>query len=91
MVDEGKEEVVQGVIERAMQNSVYHKRNPLASLSDENAILNPRTAAQEFAGGAIVGGILGGGQTLISSAINARNAPTAAQEAAGAQAGVQEG
>ena len=91
MVDEGKEEVVQGVIERAMQNSVYHKRNPLASLSDENAILNPRTAAQEFAGGAVVGGILGGGQALINSAINARNAPTATQEAPGAQADVQEG
>lgn len=91
MVDEGKEEVVQGVIERAMQNSVYHKGNPLASLSDENAILNPRTAAQEFAGGAVVGGILGGGQTFINSAINARNAPTAAQEAAGAQADVREG
>ena len=91
MVDEGKEEVVQGVIERAMQNSVYHKRNPLASLSDENAILNPHTAAQEFAGGAVVGGILGGGQTLINSAINARNAPTATQEAAGAQADVREG
>ena len=90
MVDEGKEEVVQGVIERAMQNSVYHKGNPLASLSDENAILNPRTAAQEFAGGAIVGGILGGGQTFINSAINARNAPTAPQDAAGAQADVRE-
>ena len=91
MVDEGKEEVVQGVIERAMQNSVYYKGNPLASLSDENAILNPRTAAQEFAGGAIVGGILGGGQTFINSAINARNAPTATQEAPGAQADVREG
>lgn len=91
MVDEGKEEVVQGVIERAMQNSVYHKGNPLASLSDENAILNPRTAAQEFAGGAVVGGILGGGQTLINSAINARNILTATQEAQGAQADVREG
>lgn len=91
MVDEGKEEVVQGVIERAMQNSVYHKGNPLASLSDENAILNPRTAAQEFAGGAVVGGILGGGQTFINSAINARNTPTATQEAPGAQADVREG
>jgi hypothetical protein len=91
MVDEGKEEVVQGVIERAMQNSVYHKGNPLASLSDENAILNPRTAAQEFAGGAVVGGILGGGQTFINSAINARNTPTATQEAPGAQADVRDG
>lgn len=91
MVDEGKEEVVQGVIERAMQNSVYHKGNPLASLSDENAILNPRTAAQEFAGGAVVSSILGGGQTLINSAINARNTPTATQEAQGAQADVWKG
>ena len=91
MVDEGKEEVVQGVIERAMQNSVYHKGNPLASLSDENAILNPRTAAREFAGGAVVSSILGGGQTFINSAINARNAPTATQEAPGVQADIREG
>ena len=65
MVDEGKEEVVQGVIERALQNPIYQQENPLFSMSDSNAILNPYTAAQEFAGGAIVGGLLGGGQIAL--------------------------
>lgn len=72
-VDEGKEEVAQGVIERALQNGVYHKGNKLASLSDGDAILNPRTAAEEFAGGAVVGGVLGGGQIGVNAMLNAMN------------------
>ncbi len=72
-VAEGKEEAVQGVIERALQNGVYHKGNKLASLSDGNAILNPRTAAEEFAGGAVVGGVLGGGQIGVNAMLNAMN------------------
>ena len=95
MVDEGKEEVVQGVIERAMQDSVYDKGNPLTSLSDPNAILNPRTAAEEFAGGAIVGGVLGAGQIgaqkVLESRGNRATPQQTAQQATGAQAGVQEG
>lgn len=72
-VAEGKEEAVQGVIERALQNGVYHKGNKLASLSDGDAILNPRTAAEEFAGGAVVGGALGGGQIGVNAMLNAMN------------------
>lgn len=70
MVDEGKEEVVQGVIERALQNPMYGANNPLFSTTDERAILNPATAAREFAGGAVVGGVLGGGQIGITRGIN---------------------
>ena len=61
MLDEGKEEVVQGVIERAMQNTVYGKDNPLVGVG-KGAVLDPAAAAEEFAGGAVVGGLLGGGQ-----------------------------
>lgn len=61
-VDEGKEEVVQGVIERAMQNLVYDKGNQLADWTDENAVFSGKGALKEFAGGAIVGGVLGGAQ-----------------------------
>jgi len=71
MVEEGKENVVQGIIERGLQRVVYQKENTAFSTSDQNAILNPKTAAQEFAGGAIVGGILGGGQILGAKAANA--------------------
>lgn len=76
MLDEGKEEAVQGVIERAMQNMTYGKNNPLFSVSDENAILNPITALNEFAGGAVVGGVLGGGQMAISHAADRLQMPT---------------
>lgn len=81
MADEGKEEVVQGVIERALQNLTYGKGNRLLSTKDENAVLNPVTAAKEFAGGAVVGGVLGGGQMLADAAINrgARALPTGKQ------------
>lgn len=92
MVDEGKEEVVQGIIERAMQNSVYDKGNPLASLSNPAAILNPYTSAEEFAGGAIVGGILGAGQVgvqkILESQYNRMVSQQLAQQAA--QQGAQE-
>ena len=75
MADEGKEEAVQGVIERALQNLTYGKGNSLLSTMDENAVLNPVTAAKEFAGGAVVGGVLGGGQMLAGAAINRRALP----------------
>ena len=69
MVDEGKEEVVQGAIERGLQNLLYQKKNPLLSVKDESAVLNPRTGAEEFLGGAVVGGLLGGGQLLAGKAL----------------------
>ena len=70
MVDEGKEEVVQGAIERGLQNLTYQKGNPLASVTDQNAVLNPRTALEEFKGGAVVSSILGGGQVLAGKALS---------------------
>ena len=66
MLDEGKEEAVQGVIERAMQNAVYDKGNPLVGIGND-AIFDPAAAAEEFAGGAVVGGILSGGQIGVSA------------------------
>lgn len=70
-IDEGKEEVVQGLIEREFQNLVYGKNNPLISLTDENAVINPVTSAKEFGGGFFVGGLLGAGQVAANKAINA--------------------
>ena len=84
-LDEGKEEVVQGVIEQAVQNLTYNKNNPLASLTDENALISPQRAAEEFAGGAIVGGILGGGQIAAGRAIDAISRRRGAETTAGAQ------
>lgn len=70
MIDEGKEEAVQGVIERLTQNVVYGKGNPTYSTTDESAALNPVTALKEAGMGALVGGILGGGQIAINNALS---------------------
>jgi len=80
MLDEGKEEVVQGVIERLAQNVTYNKGNPLASVTNPNAVFNPVTSAKEGAMGSLVGGILGGGQIMASKALTPKarvNTPTA--------------
>lgn len=65
---EGQEEVVQGVLERALQNLIYNKGNKVFSTKDEDAVLNPVTGAKEFGLGMTVGGILGGGQTIVGKA-----------------------
>ena len=70
MIDEGGEEIVQGVIDRLSQNVTGLANNALFSFTDENAVFNPVTAAQEGAMGALVGGIVGGGQVLVNNAIN---------------------
>lgn len=66
--EEGQEEVVQGVLERALQNLIYNKGNKVFSTKDEDAVLNPVTGAKEFGLGMAVGGILGGGQTIVGKA-----------------------
>ena len=60
ILDEGKEEVLQGIIDRTLQNAVYDADNPYFGVN-KNAIFDLGTAAEEFAGGAIVGGLLSGG------------------------------
>ena len=47
------------------------KENAAVSVNDQNAILNPKTAAQEFTEGVLVGGIMGGGQILGAKAAEA--------------------
>lgn len=80
MLDEGKEEVVQGVIERAMQNTVYGRDNPIVGIGN-GAIFDPAAAAKEFAGGAVVGGILGGGQIGVQQLMGRAGRQQATQEA----------
>ena len=79
MFDEGKEEVVQGMIENLTAKTVFDKDRPLASLSDQQAVINPKRAALEFGMGAAAGGILGGGQIMASNIMNARRAQKASQ------------
>ena len=89
MVEEAGEEVTQGIAERGAQNIFYNKGNPLFSATDPNAVLNPNTAKEEAIGGAVVGGLLGGGQAgtvnLINAIVNAQNTAPQTQDTDTAQ------
>lgn len=82
-LDEGKEEIIQGIIERGLQSFVYGKANPLFSVSNPDAVLNPLTSLEEGGMGALIGLLLGGGQMAVQSGMDARNARLSA--AGGAQ------
>lgn len=65
-LDEGKEEVVQGMIERLVNKAVYNQDAPWNDDTgkNEDAVFNLGQSAREFGMGAAIGGILGGGQML---------------------------
>lgn len=65
-LDEGKEEVIQGMIERLVNKAVYNQDAPWSDDTgkNEDAVFNLRQSLQEGAMGAAIGGILGGGQML---------------------------
>lgn len=90
-LDEGKEEVIQGIIERGLQSFVYGKNNPLFSVSNPDAVFNPLTSLEEGGMGTIIGALLGGGQALAQTGINAINARQSAPASAGAAADVRAG
>ena len=71
-VEEGNEEVGQGLVQRGLQNLVYQKGNPLFSTTDGDAVLNPWTSAQEWGGGAFAGGVLSGASAGTNALMRAR-------------------
>ena len=77
--EEGMEEIQQGIVSRLMENAVYDKKNPLVSVTDENAVVNPVKAANEYAGGFAVGGLLGGVQQGMAKRAQARQEAELAQ------------
>ena len=77
--EEGMEEIQQGIVSRLMENAVYDKKNPLVSVTDESAVVNPVTAANEYAGGFAVGGLLGGVQQGVAKRAQTRQEAELAQ------------
>lgn len=70
-LEEGKEEVVQGVISGITEKTVYDRDKEYFSTADDEAIVNPGRMGKEFVMGATVGGVLGGAQLGGVSAANA--------------------
>ena len=72
LLDEGQEEIVQGIVSRGINNLLYNDNKDLDSListKNKDAVINPSVMLQEGAMGAAVGGILGGAQIGTASAI----------------------
>lgn len=78
-LDEGKEEVVQGMIERLVNKAVYNQDAPWNDDTgkNEDAVFNLGQSLREGAMGAAIGGILGGGQMLAQNLQNRLVDPTA--------------
>ena len=69
MLEEGKEEVLQGIVQNLIAKVSYDHDKPLVGVNGE-AVLDPYRALEEFGMGAAVGGILGGGQILGTAALS---------------------
>jgi len=70
-LQEGLEEPVQSVVSNAVSKGIYDHARPVASLTDESAVLNPNRAGRELALGTAVGAIVGGGEMLGNAVVNA--------------------
>ncbi len=70
--EEGGEEVQQDMIDHLLQMGFYDPNKTLFSTTDDDALINPVRAAENFAGGAVVGGIMGGGSQALAYGANAR-------------------
>lgn len=88
VLGEGLEEVQQGAFERGMK-AASTPDNGLKGLKEkwfsvdptnQDAVFNPFTAGQEFLGGAVVGGILGGAQVGTSKALQGLTLPSVTEE-----------
>lgn len=87
-LDEGKEEVIQSLISGITQKALVNGDKPVFSMTDEDAIINPLSLAEDFGMGAAVGWTLGGGEALLTGALNrqARKENAGAENAAQAEA-----
>lgn len=69
--EEGAEELYQRGVSGAMEKVIYNPDKEFFSTTNPDAIINPTEMAKEYAMGAGVGWLLGGGQTSVAVAANA--------------------
>lgn len=90
--DEGREEALQGIMERGLK-AFTGKHVPIVSFDpdDRDAIFNPYSSAEEFVGGAVPSAILGGVQSALAySGSTRRQANTGVAKTAVQQEAVDE-
>jgi hypothetical protein len=71
VIEGGNEGVIQGVIEKLIAKLFYAPETPFASMTDQNAVINPKRAAQEYGTGAMVSGLMKGSELFESSRLGA--------------------
>lgn len=66
--EEGNEEVLQGIWENATKKAIYDHDREIASLSNDDAVLNPVRSLTEWSLGAAAGAVMSGGAAVFNSA-----------------------
>ena len=66
--EEGNEEVLQGIWENATKKAVYDHDREIASLSNDDAVLNPVRSLTEWSLGAAAGAVMSGGAVAFNAA-----------------------
>lgn len=66
--EEGNEEVLQGIWENATKKAVYDYDREIASLSNDDAVLNPVRSLTEWSLGAAAGAVMSGGAAAFNAA-----------------------
>lgn len=66
--EEGNEEVLQGIWENATRKAVYDHDREIASLSNDDAVLNPVRSLTEWSLGAAAGAVMSGGAAAFNAA-----------------------
>ncbi len=65
--EEGREEVFQGIVENGVNKFVYKHNAPWFSLSDNDAVINPKRMGTEALAGAFMGSVFSGGRAAINT------------------------
>lgn len=66
--EEGNEEVLQGIWENATKKAIYDHDREIASLSNDDAVLNPVRSLTEWSLGAAAGAVMSGGAVAFNAA-----------------------